>query len=363
MDYFYHFDSPGFLWVLLIIPVMLWDYFRTQKKRKATIRFPGLQIAKKTNQGLILRIRHLLIFMRSLALAFLIIALARPQSGESLEEITTQGLDIMMVLDLSGSMDLLDMLSTESQSKLGRLNAEKMYRSGEYKKYSRLGFSKKVIEDFINKRTNDRIGLTVFASRAYNQCPLTLDYGILTEILRSQESGLITPPGTAIGTGLLNGIQRLEDSDAKSKIVILLTDGANNAGVVHPIKAAQAAQALGVKVYTIGVGKSSGSVMQFRQNPFTGEILWGQMDLQPGEGIDEPMLKEMAKLTGGRFFKATNEKELSEIYEIIDGLEKTEIKTWSYTKYQEEFFIWLLLGAVVLFAEIILANTRFLKIP
>lgn len=270
----------------------------------------------------------------------------------------------MLALDVSGTMDFLDMLGSVEQAKLGVMNADKMYRSGEYKQYSRMGYAKKVMETFINKRTDDRMGLTVFASSAFTQCPLTTDHGVLIDILRAvNDSTLGEGRGTAIGDGLMDALVRLRDTKAKSKVVVLLTDGANNSGSIQPQMAAEVAKALGVKVYTIGVGKKSGSFLWFQQNPFTGELGWGEVEIPPDGGVDEPLLRNIADMTGGAFYTAKNPKELEQIYDNIDKLEKTEIQSWSYARYTEEFYPLLLIGALFLLVELLLMNTRFVRVP
>jgi len=301
--------------------------------------------------------------LRWVAFVLFIIALARPQSREHLEQTSTEGVDIMLVLDVSGSMDFLDMLGPVEQAKLGVMNAEKMYRSGEFRQYSRMGVAKKVIEEFINKRPSDRLGLSVFASAAFTQCPLTTDHGVLIELLHGVNDSTLDGRSTAIGDGLMDAILRLKDTKAKSKVVVLLTDGANNAGNIHPLRAADVARALGVKVYTIGIGKQSGSFLWFQQNPFTGELNWSEVPIPEGEGIDAPLLTQMAEATGGKFFTAKDSKELEDIYTNIDKLEKSDIESWSYTRYTEEFYPWLLLGAAFLLLELLLANTRFTRVP
>jgi len=363
MNLYYHFHSPWFLALVILLPVMIWFYFRQSKKKKITVKFPGVRIVKRTGSRLTLKFRHLPFVLRILAIAALIVALARPQHGENLEEMTTEGVDIMLLLDLSGSMDLLDMITGKEQSRLGRMNAERMYRSGEYRQYSRLGFAKEVITDFISKRTSDRIGLTVFASRAYTQCPLTLDYGILTELLQEVDGGTMDNRGTAIGDALMVASRRLIESPAKSRVIVLLTDGANTAGDVHPLKAAEVAKATDIKIYTVAVGKSRGTFLHFAQNPFTGEIVWQESPIPEEGGVDEKMLTTIAKTTGGEYYRARNRDELAKIYSTIDELEKTEIQSFSYTRYSEEFFSWLLAGVILLLLDLILSNTRFVRIP
>ena len=223
-----------------------------------------------------------------------------------------------------------------------------------------------MIADFIQKRLSDRIGLSAFGARSITQCPLTLDYGSLLEILKATDDlarDSIMGSRTAIGDGLMNSLARLQKSEAKSKVVVLLTDGRDNASVVPPMRAADVAQSLGVKVYTVGVGKRNGKILAFQQNPWTGDISWGERDITPEEGIDEDVLKAVAQKTGGRFYRAENKEELEKIYSEIDELEKTEIETVAYARYAEKFYPWLLVGALLILLELLLANTRFVRIP
>src|SRR5690606_3797934 len=206
-----HFQNPWFLLGLLAIPLLAWDYFRKNQKRKASIRFPSLAIIKRVPHSWAYRARHMLLVLRLLAIALMCIALARPQQGESIEDVTTNGVDIMLALDISGSMRTMD-----------------------FRPRNRLFVAKQVIEDFVMGRKHDRIGMVVFAGKSFTQCPLTLDYGILVQFLRQVDFGMVED-GTAIGTGILNATIRLRVSGAKSKFIILLTDGANNSGEVDPV--------------------------------------------------------------------------------------------------------------------------------
>ncbi|NLB63406.1 MAG: VWA domain-containing protein [Fibrobacter sp.] len=357
------FKNPEAFWLLLLLPGLVFWHWRSLTKQKFTIKFPALHIAKKAQKSWMLYVRRWLVILRWAGLVLLIVALARPQSREHTEKTSTEGVDIMLVLDVSGSMNFLDMLSTTEKAKLGMMNADKMYRSGEFKKYTRLGYAKRVIEDFILRRPDDRLGLSVFASTAYTQCPLTTDHGVLVDILRAVNDSTIDGSSTAIGDGLMDALLRLRDSKVESKVVVLLTDGANNAGQIQPERAADVARALGIKVYTIGMGKNSGSFMWFQQNPFTGELSWTDMPIPPGESVDEELLQQMAELTGGQFYRAHNAKQLEEIYATIDQLEKTEIQSWSYTRYGEKFPPWLLWGAILVLIEVLLMNTRFTRVP
>ncbi|MCQ2089746.1 MAG: VWA domain-containing protein [Fibrobacter sp.] len=361
-----HFQNPEAFWLLLLVPVLIASYIYRNRRRKSTIKFPALAIAKKAAPSNRVRFRHIVPALRLAALCCFVVALARPQNAMEVEYTSTDGVDIMLALDISGSMGTLDMLTRAEQAKLGVMNAERMFKSGNYWKYSRLGYAQEVIAEFIQKRHSDRIGLSAFGSRSMTQCPLTLDYGSLLEILKASGDlarDSVYASQTAIGDGLMNALARLQKSEAKSKVVVLLTDGRDNASLVPPMRAAEVAQSLGVKVYTIGVGKKKGKILSFQQNPWTGEISWGERDITPEEGIDENVLKAIALKTGGRFYRAENKEELERIYSEIDELEKTEIETIAYARYAEKFYPWLLVGALLILLELLLANTRFVRIP
>ena len=361
-----HFQNPEAFWLLVFVPVLIALYVYRQRKRKSTIKFPALSIAKRAVPSRRVRLRHIVPALRLAALCCFVVALARPQNAMEVEYTNTDGVDIMLALDVSGSMGTLDMLTRAEQAKLGVMNAERILNSGEYWKYSRMGYAQGVIADFIQKRHSDRIGLSAFGSRAVTQCPLTLDYGSLLEILKATDElakDSIIAGHTAIGDGLMNALARLQKSEAKSKVVVLLTDGRDNASVISPVRAADVAQSLGVKVYTVGVGKRRGKILAFQQNPWTGEISWGERDITPEEEVDESTLKEVAAKTGGKFYRAENKEQLEEIYSEIDQLEKTEIETVAYARYAEKFYPWLLAGALLILLELLLANTRFVRIP
>lgn len=361
-----HFQNPEAFWLFIFVPVLITFYVVKMKRRKSTIKFPALAIAKKAVPSRRVRLRHIVPALRLLALCCFVIALARPQNATEVEYTSTDGVDIMLALDVSGSMGTLDMLTRAEQLKLGVLNPERILKSGDYWKYSRMGYAQTVIAEFIQKRHSDRIGLSAFGARAVTQCPLTLDYGSLLEILGATDElarDSVIASQTAIGDGLMNALARLEKSEAKSKVVVLLTDGKDNASMISPVRAAEVAKSIGVKVYTVGVGKRNGKILAFQQNPWTGEISWGEREITPEEGVDENTLKAVAEKTGGRFYRAENKEELENIYSEIDNLEKTEIETVAYARYAEKFYPWLLLGACLVLLELILANTRFVRIP
>lgn len=361
-----HFQNPEAFWLLILVPLLIALYIYREERRKSTIKFPALALAKKAIPSRRVKFRHIVPALRLAALCCFIVALARPQNAMEVEYTSTDGVDIMLAVDVSGSMGTLDMLTRAEQAKLGVMNAERILKSGDYWKYSRLGYAQDVISEFIQKRHSDRIGLSAFGARSFTQCPLTLDYGSLLEILKATDDlarDTLVNNRTAIGDGLMNALARLEKSKAKSRVVVLLTDGRDNASVVPPVRAAEVAHSLGVKVYTVGVGKKNGKILSFQQNPWTGEISWGERAITPEEGIDEEVLKVVAQKTGGRFYRAENKNDLEKIYAEIDELEKTEIETIAYARYAEKFYPWLLIGALLILLELVLANTRFVRIP
>jgi Ca-activated chloride channel family protein len=265
-------------------------------------------------------------------LTALIIALARPQTGMTSEDVRTQGIDILLALDVSSSMLAEDL------------------------EPNRLTAAKRVAAEFVQGRGNDRIGLVAFAGKAFTQAPLTLDYGVVTELLGELEIGMIED-GTAVGMGLATAVKRLQASSATSKVVILLTDGRSNRGEIGPVTAAQMAQALGVRVYTIGAG-SQGTARMPVADPLRGASYVNvQVD------IDEVSLQEIAELTGGQYFRATDTESLAQIWEQIDELETTEIEVQNYTQYEERFGLVLMFGFLMLGLELGLSSTVLRRLP
>lgn len=333
------FASPLFLIFLALIPALIWMYWRTRKRRRAGLRFSDLTIVQRLRPSSVLRYRHVLIALRVVVIGLAALALARPQAGVQGEEVTTEGIDIILSLDISGSM-----------------------RAEDFKPRNRLYVAKQVIAEFIKGRRSDRIGMVVFAGRSFTQCPLTLDYNVLLGLLEQTEIGMIED-GTAIGMGIANAVNRLRKSTAKSRVIILLTDGVSNAGAIDPLTAAQTAKALGVKIYAIGVGKEGGAPIPVN-DPIFGKTYARNRDgsLVLTE-IDEPMLKEIARLTDGVYFRATDAETLADIYRRVDALERTEIKTIEYTRYQELFAYFLVPAMILILSETVLAHTRFRRLP
>jgi Ca-activated chloride channel family protein len=332
------FKSPVFFLFFIVWIPMVWIYLRRERKFRPAVRFSDLSVIKTMPVSFFVRARHILLVLRLIGTGLLIIALARPQKGRTDEEVTTEGVDIMLVLDISESMRALD-----------------------FKPENRLAVAKQTIREFIQKRQHDRIGMVVFGARSFTKCPLTLDYNVLDQFVNDITFTDFSFQ-TAIGTGLATAANRLKDSPAKSKIIILLTDGANNAGDIPPLSAAKAANELGLKIYTIGVGKEGQVPIPVQgQNPFTGEV-FQQIQMMQSD-LDEKTLKEIADISGGKFFRAQNTESLKEIYDQIDKLEKTEIKTTIFTSFEERFYPWLWVGFLILMLELILQHSRFRRIP
>lgn len=327
------FANPEFLVLLLVVPLFAWWYVRRFKARTVSIRYSNVGLFEKVKRQKSQNWRRSLFALRLMALTLAIIALARPQSGHTLQEVITEGVDIVLTLDISSSMLAED-----------------------FKPKNRLEAAKEVAANFVRGRTNDRIGLVVFSGKSFTQCPLTLDYGILLNFMKDLKVGLIED-GTAIGLAIATATNRLKNSEAKSKVIILLTDGRNNRGEIDPVTAAKVAKALGVRIYTVGVG-TRGEALYPVDDPF-----FGKRYVKMPVDIDEDVLKQVADLTGGCYFRATDRDGLEQIFKEIDQLEKTKIEVKEYTRYSELFIGWLWAALGVLVIEVVLANTRFRKIP
>lgn len=329
------FKNPELLWLLaVLLPLLVW-FFVFRHKDRAGFNFSYAPNTKKYSQvnnlsKLIWKLRPFLFFLRLLGLATLIIALARPQtSSVSTRTKTTKGIDIVLAIDVSSSMLAKDL------------------------KPNRLSALKKVAAEFVGKRPNDRIGLVVYAGESYTKTPVTSDKIIVDRSLQEVNYGDIED-GTAIGMGLATAVNRIKDSKALSKVIILLTDGVNNAGFIEPQTAADLALEYNIKTYTIGLGTNGNAMTPVAYNP-DGTFRYG---LRPVE-IDEELLEEIASLTGGQYFRATDNSKLEEIYEEINKLEKTEIEEFTYYSYEEHYRSWLILGLVLLLLEWLLKHSLY----
>lgn len=328
-------DPLILLLILIILPPLIYFHFR--RKGTNQVVFSSLEIVKNLKPSFFQRYRHILIILRSMAIILLVIALARPQYGNEQTKVSTEGIDIVLAVDVSGSM-----------------LAEDFTLGGQ--RHNRLYVVKRVVEDFIKRRTNDRIGLVVFAGRAYTQCPMTLDYEMLLQLLQKAEIGMVED-GTAIGSGIGSSVDRLKNTKAKSKVVILLTDGRNNAGEIDPLTAAEIAKTFDIKIYTIGAGTKD--LAPFPMTDMFGNKVMKQVKID----IDDDALREIAKITDGKYYRATDTDSLKEIYNQIDKLEKTEAEVTQYTEYNELFHYFLLPAFGLLLFELGLTKTRFRKIP
>ncbi len=324
------FANPKLLYLLLIIPALVvWYIFKLHESRAAVTISTIKPLAKTSPSGKVY-LRHLPFALRMAALALAIVSLARPQSTNIQRNVTTEGIDIVLSIDVSGSMLARDF-------KPDRLEAAK-----------ELGIS------FISGRTNDRLGLVIFAGESFTLCPLTTDRATLINQFRTVNIGVLED-GTAIGSGLATAISRLMQSDAKSKVIVLLTDGVNNRGEIAPTTAAEMAKTFGIRVYTIGVG-TYGTAPYPVQTPFG--IRYQDMQVE----IDEDLLKGIAEMTGGEYFRATSNNALEEVYRKIDQLEKSKIEVSEYAKRNEEYRGWLLAAFILLAIEFVLRRTYLLGI-
>ncbi|WP_298552498.1 VWA domain-containing protein [uncultured Parabacteroides sp.] len=326
------FANPTYLYLLLLLIPMIGWYVYKLSKNQASLQVsstegfdaPGASSWK-------VWLRHVPFILRMAAVAVLIVILARPQSTNSWQNSSTEGIDIVLAMDISTSMMAQDL------------------------KPNRLEASKDVASSFINGRPNDNIGLVVFAAESFTQCPLTTDHTVLLNLFKDVQPGIIQD-GTAIGLGLANAVSRIKDSQAKSKVIILLTDGVNNQGEIAPVTAAEIAKTFGVRVYTIGVGTQG-------KAPYPFQTAFGVQYMDVDVEIDEPTLKQIAATTGGQYFRATDNASLKEIYSEIDKMEKTKISVQEYSKKQEEYKNWAILLFSLLLVEILLRNTLLRNIP
>ena len=316
------FENGWFLWFLLVIPLLVAYYIYRQSKAHASVSLSTAGFLMNGHRTFRHYLRHILFGLRIAAIALTIIVIARPQSVDRWQSSTTEGIDIILALDVSGSMLARDFTP------------------------DRLEASKNVATEFISGRPYDRMGLTVFSGESFTQCPLTTDHAVLINLMREVRSGIIED-GTAIGVGLATAINRIKDSDAISKVIILLTDGVNNMGSIDPVTAAEIAKTFGIRVYTIGVG-SMGYADYPVQTPYG--MRYQKMQVE----IDEALLKQIAELTGGRYFRAVDNTSLQQVYIEIDKLEKSKIETREHSKREEVFWPWALAAAVLLTLELLL---------
>ena len=325
------FANPGYLYLLIIIPLVgLWYWYK-HVKDSADIQVSSTKGFITGKRSLKQYLYFSLYFMRAMAMALLIVALARPQTTSSRQDVTIEGIDIVIALDVSGSMLAMDL------------------------KPDRLEAAKEVASEFISGRENDRFGLVIFSGETFTQVPLTTDHAVVKNLFKNVKSGMIED-GTAIGDGLATSVNRLKDSKAVSKVIILLTDGVNNMGSLDPLSSAEIAKIYGIRIYTIGVG-TEGSAPFPVQTPFGMDVRY--VDVQ----IDEGLLQQVAQLTDGRYFRATSNSKLREIYSEIDKLEKSKIDVTEFKKKKEEYLPFAFWAILLLTFEILLRNTIFRSTP
>lgn len=321
------FAEPIFLYLLLAIPAMIAFYLMKQQNVTASVRMPGLQPFIHTGTTFRHYLRHILFALRMGAVALLIIVLARPQRTDRFQDVSTEGIDIVLTQDISGSMLARDF------------------------RPDRLSAAKNIATEFISGRPYDRIGLVVFSGESFTQCPITTDHAVLINLLREIQSGMIED-GTAIGMGLATAVNRIKDSKAKSKVIILLTDGVNNRGEIAPATAAGIAKTFGIRVYTIGVG-TQGMAPYPVQTPYG--IQYQDMPVE----IDEGILQEIAQMTGGKYFRATDNDKLIQVYKEIDKLEKSKVDVRQFSRKEEKYLFPALLAFFMLVVELTARNTIF----
>ena len=325
------FLNKQWFWALLVLPLVIVWYIFKHNKQTAELKISSLKGFKLTNSWLP-KFKHVLFLLRLLALALLITALARPQTIDiSSKTKTTRGIDIVMAMDLSASMLAKDLLP------------------------NRLEALKRVAADFIKGRPNDRIGLVEYAGESYTRTPVTSDKAMVLRSLNEMNYNTIIEGGTAIGMGLATAVNRLKDSQAKSKVIILLTDGVNNTGFIDPKIASELAVEYGIKTYTIGIGSNGMALSPVALDPRTGGFQYARVPVE----IDEALLKDIAAVTGGKYFRATDNKKLEEIYNEINKLEKTDVEEFKYYNYQEKYRSLVLLAGLLLLIEFLLRNTLF----
>lgn len=329
----YELASPQMLWSLALLPLLSIWFILRRNRRRPSATLSTLTSLKKGPLDLLARMRHLPFAISLMALALFLIAMCRPQSKDSWQDVTHDGIDIIIAMDYSASMLAKDF------------------------KPDRLDAARDVALQFIDARPNDRIGLVVYEGEAYTQSPLTTDHDVLKDLFIQARTGLIDG-GTAVGLGLSTAINRLRESVSKSKVIILLTDGMNNAGNIQPLDAAQIAEQLGMRVYTIGVGTRGKALSPTAIYP-NGQYKYEYVDVD----IDEQMMQQIADMTGGRYFRATDEKKLRSIYQEIDRLEKTRVKVTEHSRRTEQYFPVLLAGCSLLFLSMFLGNTLLRTTP
>lgn len=326
----WRFAEPGWLGLLPVVLVCAFLATRRRFQRGHSLPLPTLRFMRQGGSSWRTLARPLTLGMRLLILALVLVALARPQSGRAWTETTEKGVDIVLLLDVSGSMQAQDFYPKK-----------------------RIDAAKEVLEEFVRHQQGNRLGLVVFAGRSFTQCPLTTDYSLIIDLLHEVDSRSVQVDGTAIGDAVTNGLYRLKDKNRKGRVIVLLTDGENNTGRIDPTNAAQMARALGVKIYTVGMGRPGRTLVPIF-NPVT-----GQREYVEDSGVDEPSLKHIARITGGHYFRGSDEAGLMQIYDHIAGLEKAEFVVRRSVRYQEQMALLVWPALLVLSLEFLLAHSRW----
>ena len=329
---FFRFEDPWLLLILLSLPILI----LRERTIASVINYSSLASLKAVSQHHSKIKAMAPIILRFIAITLFIIAFARPQEGHKRTEILSQGVDIVLAIDTSGSMQALDFKKNKTQ-------------------VTRLSVVKDVVAEFVKNRETDRIGMVVFGANAFTQCPLTLDQNILLSFLDKLKIGM-AGDATAIGSAIGISARRLKDLKSKSKVIILLTDGRNNSGAISPLQAAEIAKSLGIKVYTIGVGKRG-------KAPFLVDSIFGKRLIYQNVDIDEEVLNKISKMTDAKYFRATDLKSLKDIYKQIDLLEKSEVKSIDHSEHKELFHYFLIPGLILLLTEIVFSNSFLRRLP
>jgi Ca-activated chloride channel homolog len=325
------FANPGFLWLLLIIPVLVYVRYWINSNKESNIIISSLQSFEESSKTFRQRILWLPLFLRLLIVILIIVALARPQSSSKATNVTSEGIAIVLAMDVSSSMLAEDL------------------------KPNRIESAKNVAAEFIRGRPTDLIGLVIFSGESFTQCPLTSDHSVLINLMGGIKSGILED-GTAIGEGLATAISRIKDSPVKSKVIILLTDGVNNSGSIAPLTAGEIARTFGIRVYTIGVGRNGMAPYPFK-TPFG--IQYQNIEVK----IDEDILQQISEASDAKYFRATNNSKLKEIYEEIDQMEKTKVEITEFKRHTEEYFPYALSALIILLFEMILRYSILRKLP
>ena len=351
-----------FVWFLLgwlLLPILIYRYIKSQSHPESALNLTVVKILKPIQPSFKVKLRHLPFVCQMLSFALIVFALAGPRQGVSSQILNNKGIDILLVLDLSGSMQTLDLANSKEKKEILNTDPEDYFKKGAPQ--MRLSLAKVAIADFVKNRPNDRLGMVIFSGLARTACPMTLDHNTLIESLKAADFKSIRTDGTAIGDAIMTGLARLKSSSSKSKIMILLTDGSNNAGQMPPEQATRVAQSLGIKIYTIGVGRSQGTTL-IPTASFFGSS-WQEIPLPPDNKSDDVLMEKIAKSTGAQFYRVEESQELAQIYKKIDQLEKSEMNVKSFTQYREFYGIFVLWALFFALLGVVLNRSILRRLP